>query len=550
MSEINFPFPFTDFEAYDEQAETALTLVDLRMIELSYALRSKPLWWINIKDPAIRLKWKAEALEYESRGDKLKETEIEWVFDELDDYGKMRNENTGIQASCHVRIWESDELISQELNSKLKLAVADLEKVPKEEKDWRAGCESQVLDLVDPSLFCTVYGRTQYWNTLNGDGRLEPLDIPDSDEDFDNWAYSDRFSLIPTDFQIEDSGAPATALGYINNVHPKKQKDLTAVIECLVGRFSLLWDKVLTTIDPHGWWLLGRNKVTGSYTWTAHPDYPRPLWEDFTRGSDEAQRKDNLWNEHKIIKLPTVDEHGYHDSGQDITFPDTYSIQGNKVQIIVKLESIHLTPEKPEYPGGSWHIEGMANERIVASGIYYYDCENTTESQLAFRVAVNLEGALYEEGDSKGIKLTWGLESDEPSNQVVGAVKTSANRCIAWPNIYQHQVSSFKLVDPTKQGHRKIVALFLVDPEKRIPSTSDIPPQQSHWTREAIMEALVQDNRTLPVELVDMVVDGVDNMMNLEEAKAYREELMEERLAFADTVDKQHFCTGFDFRKH
>lgn len=36
---------------------------------------------------------------------------------------------------------------------------------------------------------------------------------------------------------------------------------------------------------------------------------------------------------------------------------------------------VHKTPEKPEYKGGSWHVEGMANERIVASGLFYYDQE-------------------------------------------------------------------------------------------------------------------------------------------------------------------------------
>lgn len=69
------------------------------MIALSYALRSKPSWWTEIKDPAIRSKWKAEALEHEIQGDKLKEAEIEWVLDELEDYVKMRDEATGIQVS-------------------------------------------------------------------------------------------------------------------------------------------------------------------------------------------------------------------------------------------------------------------------------------------------------------------------------------------------------------------------------------------------------------------------------------------------------------------
>ncbi|KAG9048186.1 hypothetical protein FS837_000532 [Tulasnella sp. UAMH 9824] len=555
MSKIKFPFPFTDFESYNEDGDTALTLVDLRMIELSYALRGKPSWWAKIKDPAIRSKWKAEALEHEIRGGFLKDAEIEWVLDELEDYALMRDEATGIQPSCHVRVWESDELIPQELRTRLKLAAAVLENVPEEEKDWHPRSNNQVLDLVHPSLFCAVYGRTQHWDTSNGGRKLERLNAKKGD--LEAWAYSKKFSWIPTDFQLGENGVPANALGYINNVHPKQHKDLTTVIECLVGRFSLLWDKVLTDIHPdNNDYLPGREKVPGSYEWTAHPDHPQPYWHD--REKIGVEQFNRLWDEHdehKIITLPTVNESGYRGSGQDITHRrSTYSIQGKVVQVIVKLANIHLTPEKPEYPGGSWHVEGMANERIVASGIYYYDSENITDTKLAFRMGVNFEGAGYEQNDNRGVMLTWGMEYGGLSNQVVGAVKTAVNRCIAFPNIYQHQVSSFKLVDPTKPGHRKIVALFLVDPEHRIPSTSDIPPQQSHWAQEAIFEALVQDNHkmkvSLPVELVDMVADRVDNVMTLEEAKAYRLELMDERTAFVDVVDEQHFCTEFNFCEH
>ncbi|KAG8904244.1 hypothetical protein FRC01_008817, partial [Tulasnella sp. 417] len=281
-----------------------------------------------------------------------------------------------------------------------------------------------------------------------------------------------------------------------SRIHQQRAPTATSrpitVIECLVGRFSLLWDKVLTDIHPeHDYQDLGRAKVSGLYEWTDHLEYPKPRWKDFKGlGINEYDQRYLLWDAHKSIKLPTVDEGGYHGSG-------------------------------PEYPGGSWHVEGMANERIVASGIYYYDCENITESQLAFRVAITCEAAQYEQNDSEGIRLTWGLES---------------------------------LIDPTKPGHRKIVALFLLDPENRISSTSDIPPQQSHWTREAIFGALVKDNQTmkapLPVELVDMVADQVDNVMTLDEAKAYRLGLMDERTGFVDVVDQQRFCTDFSFCEH
>lgn len=62
------------------------------MIELSYALRSKPSWWTKYKDPAIRTKWKEEALQHEIRGGKLSEAEVDWVLDELEDFAKMRDD--------------------------------------------------------------------------------------------------------------------------------------------------------------------------------------------------------------------------------------------------------------------------------------------------------------------------------------------------------------------------------------------------------------------------------------------------------------------------
>ncbi|KAI1750232.1 hypothetical protein F4782DRAFT_532767 [Xylaria castorea] len=46
----------------------------------------------------------------------------------------------------------------------------------------------------------------------------------------------------------------------------------------------------------------------------------------------------------------------------------------------------------PEYGGGALHIEGVLNDRIVATALYYYDCENTTESVLALHHPVDASG--------------------------------------------------------------------------------------------------------------------------------------------------------------
>jgi hypothetical protein len=63
----------------------------------------------------------------------------------------------------------------------------------------------------------------------------------------------------------------------------------------------------------------------------------------------------------------------------------------NQIQVIVKLANIHLTPENPEYRGGSWHTEGLLNEHIVSTALYYYDSENITDCTLDFRTCADKE---------------------------------------------------------------------------------------------------------------------------------------------------------------
>ncbi len=145
------------------------------------------------------------------------------------------------------------------------------------------------------------------------------------------------------------------------------------------------------------------------------------------------------------------------------------------------------------------------------------------------------------------------MSRSEKRNQVLGSVKTSTDRCIAFPNIYQHQVSPFRLIDPTKPGHRKILALFLVDPNYRIPSTTQIPPQQEYIVRRAVQsgaEASTSLLGQLPSELLDMVAKGVESAMTLEDAKQYRLELMDERTAFVGEHDRQFFSRDFNMCEH
>ncbi|KAG9015072.1 hypothetical protein FRB90_004915 [Tulasnella sp. 427] len=193
----------------------------------------------------------------------------------------------------------------------LKLSASALGNVADKEKDWHPRADSQVLDLVHPSLFCAVYDRAQCWDTMT---------------------------------------------------EPKPPKVLEQPDEGLDGMGVLR--KTLLASD-----------------WESHPAYPSPGWKDREKlGNEEYVRRWELHEEDKFLELPTVDSRGYKESGQNVAArKETYSIQRRKVQVIVKLAKIHLSPEKPDYAGGSWHVEGIANERIIASGICYYDCGNITD---------------------------------------------------------------------------------------------------------------------------------------------------------------------------
>src|SRR5690606_26101447 len=62
-----------------------------------------------------------------------------------------------------------------------------------------------------------------------------------------------------------------------------------------------------------------------------------------------------------------------------------HQFEDTGLQIIVKMASIELTPEKPEFAPGGWHVEGQMNEHIVGTALYYLDSENITDTHLEFR---------------------------------------------------------------------------------------------------------------------------------------------------------------------
>lgn len=85
---------------------------------------------------------------------------VDWCIAELQ-YKAKTFEKTGTVSVYRGDVIKSDIAIPSSLQDELKRAAASLEDIPERYKDWHPGSNEQVLDLVHPSLFPLVYGRTR-----------------------------------------------------------------------------------------------------------------------------------------------------------------------------------------------------------------------------------------------------------------------------------------------------------------------------------------------------------------------------------------------------
>jgi hypothetical protein len=192
------------------------------------------------------------------------------------------------------------------------------------------------------------------------------------------------------------------------------------------------------------------------------------------------------------------------------------------------------------------------NEQICATALYYYDSVNITESRLAFRQQSCEEDTVdigYNQNDHVWAKPVFGLENDDSCVQDVGDIVCKEGRLITFPNILQHRVQPFELEDHGKPGHRKLLVLFLVDPNIRIISTANIPPQQRDWWSEEL--TATGCFKQLAAELQEKVFDSVDDFpIGLDEAKEMRLKLMDERREFVVLQNDGFHSATFSLCEH
>ncbi|KAI9742088.1 MAG: hypothetical protein M1834_000478 [Cirrosporium novae-zelandiae] len=571
------PFDMFHHTLIDLYSARLRTVRERTMVALMNHLTDKPDWDRKIFEDAIVSKWKQES---SSQTQDITDSMLSWCMAEVKDKAKVF-QATGTIVALDEGVMKSDSLVSDVINASFKDAVKPLEQVGEKYLDWHPGSDRKVLDLVHPSLFCLIYGVSKILPSSTvgledcekrcGEGVV--LDLP-REEDLiihkinpwedcpENKSWSKKFQWLPCEVKLDPKDGSAKIVSYINNLPPEGNETLYSLIEQVISSAIPLWNGSLMRTNRHS-----RRRIDDEEcNWVYAEDY-----EELEPPDTDEEDSDDYWEhqrqhqrQNRILEVADCGEYISETERTYDTFRDdkTGLLKEEEIvdlrkdfgkeglQVIVKLANIVLTPEKPEYGGGTWHIEGMLNEHICATALYYYDCSNITESRLAFRAKVNSDIAMsYEQDDHEGPERTYGFQNEEPAVIEIGDVLAREGRLVTFPNTLQHCVRPFKLADPTKPGHRKILALFLVDPHLRAISTANVPCQQkSSWEKHIRREGLLEK---LPEELKQQVISDVEDFpISLEQAKRFREELMEERSRFVESQTNKYLNETFSLCEH
>jgi len=293
-------------------------------------------------------------------------------------------------------------------------------------KDYHPGTKDIVRDLVHPSLYPLIReappSTPAEWSTV----------IANSPEPSDLWGRpyeSSKYQWLPAEVDVSPAGK-CTFQSPINNL-PSKFKDLHSELAALLA-LSLPYLEAV--------WGYGR-EIT------------------FHDGDDEDM-----------------------DSDLEEVWPATRQLKGKRLQVIVKIVDYELPPGASHE--GVWHVEGMSHENIVASAIHVLRKDaGLVGGELAFKRAFLAREAGYIFGNIPQCRPQAAERVVEEGLVPLGTVQLPAGRMVCFPNSHVHRLSELKNTGE-KDAVRRIVVFWLINPDRRIASTQDVPLQQETMTWE------------------------------------------------------------------
>lgn len=166
-------------------------------------------------------------------------------------------------------------------------------------------------------------------------------------------------------------------------------------------------------------------------------------------------------------------------------------------QFIIKAQKIVLDSNddfKGIHKEGSLHLEGTHYERILATGIYYFNVSNVNKTKLNFNIHIDKPNREY---------LNFRTNQCIESYHHLNAVETEEDLCIVFPNFLYHKVDELTLLDTNKMGCREILVFWLVDPNVKILSTANVKSYITEEDAKIYRELLMFERKYIQSSLED-----------------------------------------------
>ena len=388
--------------------------------------------------------------------------------------------------------------------------------------------------------------------------------------------YSRQFQLLPCEMNMKDDGRWHIT-SYVNNLHPVKYHDIYGLIEDV---FNMVIPQLNATLTPLKDMLHSRARIT--YKKAEYYPVPKEVEEQMPQpGEKEAQVEfeDRLhrWRmqNYKAIQpdcgkfIPwAVPRWMMANVPLDMATPirlenevdlnNEYTKRG--LQVVVRIFNVELTPESPRFESG-WHGAGQIvrlsapppfntlnpvdmkhssnnnqNDHICASAFYTVSLDNVNTPVMAFRhiaEIASLAEVEHEPNDTTWLKQVFGLDIGDPAVQESGKILCYEGRMVTFPSTIQHRYEAIELADKTKPGSAKALSFFLVDPNIRVTSTANVPPQRLDWAFEGADAAELEGLNESLDKLSMGFQDRRENLpFSMNEAKRLHAQVFKELIEF------------------
>ncbi|GAM40589.1 hypothetical protein TCE0_039r13055 [Talaromyces pinophilus] len=517
--------------------QPVMTIRERKMLRIINEFTDRKDWFEKVFDACYMQIWIKELKEDPDMTEKM----ANWLTAELKFKAQIARKlgfiniyNGYVVKSC------ADFFQHEKFRTELCIAIKDLEQGLGTDPEYQMATEEREMDYVHPSFFPVVFGKTRVLrdrvigvdDAVASMGQGEIIPVPEdpgpsrhelswniaSRSDIMPRPYSSKFQWLPSDVYFRPDGTAYFA-SYINNIHPTRDKTLYKILEKLLDKIIPMWDMSLTPIKcplhPRARFELQEVRYVEKSPGQTEPKPVESPQEE--RGDYEGRLR--AWRrkwfnavqpepaEFSPVGIPPeimdelpAAEKNKHRLLDSMNLKKEYGHRG--LQVIVRIADMSPTPDQPvfEVP---WHMEGQINEHICASALYFFEMRNIENVCMHFRQISDtraFQDLNYERGDTVWLEEIFGLRHDESPVQEVGSIECAQGKMVVWPNTIQHDIS-FTLKDKSQMGHVHAVNFMLIDPNIRIISTANVPPQRLDWkteTEQALKRGI--DVRKLPID--------------------------------------------------